>query len=240
MKRNFPANFVNQISFFYEFVIDLIFPKTCVSCKEEGFWICPKCRQKIILVKSLTCPKCNRITKQGQVCLRCSKTSCLKGLIVAAHYNEGALKEAIHKYKYEGVSDIAKDLGKILSDILKSRWHKFAVLIPVPLHKKRQARRGYNQAELLAKEISQICKYKVINNKLVRIKFSKSQVELSGRARRENIKNAFLWKGKDEVKGKNVLVVDDVYTTGATLEECAKTLKSAGAKCVWAVVLAKV
>ena len=137
-------------------------------------------------------------------------------------------------------------------------------MIPVPLHKKRKARRGFNQAELLAKELisnnfqqtfrQKMCNqpstskpgynnWELMKNKLIRTKYTqKTQVELSGRARRENIKDCFSWFGeKNGLKGKIVFLVDDVYTTGSTLEECAKVLRqNAGAKKIWGIVLAKV
>lgn len=232
--------FIRTISKTVNFVLDLLFPKYCVGCGVEGVWICDKCKKEIILIQKPTCPKCNQLVKRGKFCKRCRPNSNLTGVHVAAYYNEGPLKEAIHNFKYNYISDLKYDLGQILITTLKSYFLKSSILIPVPLHKKRKAERGYNQSQLLALEISERLHLQIIDNKLVRNIFTTPQVKLSGRERKNNIKNAFVWKGKDEIRGKNVILVDDVYTTGATLQECAKILRNSGARQIWGLVLAKV
>ncbi|EKD56575.1 MAG: ComF [uncultured bacterium] len=251
-----------------DFVLDLLFPKYCVGCGEESKWLCSKCADKIILIKTPTCPTCQKITKNGQFCSRCRTKTSLTGVMVAAYYGEGPLKEAIHTFKYDGIFDLAKDLGKILLTRLthiplplirlaserpefhrRTKWNMGnVVIIPIPLHKKRQAKRGFNQAELLAKQLKikneklKTKNWTIITNKLIRHKYQKkSQAELSGKARRINLKESFSWVGdKNELKGKIILLVDDVYTTGSTLNECAKVLRrEAGASQVWGLVLAK-
>lgn len=230
----------------YDFILDLLFPKFCLSCQKEGKWICAECYNKIVFIKKPTCPSCNRINKQGKFCRRCQDKSNLTGLISAAYYGDNLIKEAIHTFKYEGVFDLAKDLGQILQNRLnlipfRKCNEVGVVIIPVPLHKKRKAKRGYNQAELLAKQIANN-QWLIANNKLIRIKHTeKSQAELSGKARRQNVKGVFVWRGrKNELKAKKVLLIDDIYTTGATLEECAKVLREqAEVKEIWGLVIAK-
>lgn len=225
----------------FDYILDLLFPKFCVGCDKEGTWLCDKCRAKIILVKKPTCPNCLTLTKKGQFCPRCQKDTHLTGLIVAAYYKEGPLKEAIHTYKYDGVFDLSHDLGKILVEVLKKqKLSKKLVIVPVPLHHKRQAKRGFNQAELLAKYICANFDWEM-NKKLVRFRQTqKTQAELSGQARRKNVRNIFCWQGKTELRNKSIILVDDVYTTGATLDECAKVLKEkANVKQIWGLVLAK-
>lgn len=237
LKKN---NFISKSKHFYDFLLDLIFPKFCVGCGIEGVWLCASCKKKIINVDKPTCPSCNRLTDRGNFCRRCRPNSYLTGVIVAAYYDEGPLKEAIHNYKYNYIFDLKNDLASILIESLKKRWRKSALLIPVPLHKKRKAERGFNQAELLANVISKKQNIPILNNKLVRLKYTKQQVKLSGKKRRKNLSGAFVWIGNKEIDKKIVLLVDDVYTTGTTLQECAKVLKVAGAKEVWGLVLAKV
>jgi ComF family protein len=230
-----------------DFVLDLLFPKFCVGCSSEGKWLCEVCAKKIIQIKTPTCPTCQRVTPNGQFCQRCRSKSNLTGLIVAAYYEEGPLKEAIHTFKYDKIFDLADDLGKLLSGSLDrslmDKWTvRRTVIISVPLHKKRLAERGFNQAELLAKHIAGNSKWLQINSKLIRHKYQKkSQAELSGSARRKNLEDCFSWTGdQDELNGKIVILIDDVYTTGSTLNECAKTLRSqANAREVWGLVLAK-
>jgi len=230
----------NILSFCIAFFFDLLFPKNCIGCGKETRWICDECKRRIIYIKNPFCPKCNRLSPNGKVCRRCRDKSYLTGLIVAAYYNEGPLKEAIHAYKYEYIFGVHEELGKIITEAFYKNKFSSCVIIPIPLHKKRQTQRGFNQSELLAKYLSSKTKNKLLVKKLVRLKNTEPQIELSGRKRRENIKDAFSWKGKDEIINQKVLLIDDVYTTGSTLEECAKVLKSAGAKEIWGIVLAKV
>jgi ComF family protein len=229
-----------NLSSFYNFLLDLIFPKYCVGCGKEGVWLCKDCKEKIIYIKNPTCPSCNRLTSNGKFCNRCRSDSYLTGVIVAAYYNEGPLKEAIHNYKYNLIFDLKHELSDILSETLNKRWNKKAYLVPVPLHKKRKAERGFNQSELLTEEICKKFNFILIKNKLVRKKYTTQQVKLSGKKRRQNMIGAFGWIGGKEIKNKTIILVDDVYTTGATLQECAKMLRLAGAREIWALVLAKV
>lgn len=236
---------MKKISFFriYNFLLDLIFPKYCVGCEKEGYWICPACYKKIIFIKTPFCPKCNRISKMGNYCPKCKKDIHLKGLLIAAHYErKGVLREAIHKFKYNKIKDISKDLGSIICYPLdKYPNFKNVVLIPVPLHRNRLAQRGFNQACLLAKEINKHYPEYKIKEKLKRVKNNIAQADLPRIQRLENIKNIFVWKGeREELKNTIVILVDDVYTTGSTLNECARVLKEqAGAKQIWGLVLGK-
>lgn len=227
----------------FDFILDLLFPKYCVGCGKEGVWICTKCTQAITTIQKPTCPDCQRLSARGKFCPRCRDKSFLTGLIVAAYYQEGPLREAIHTFKYEGVFDLGKDLGEILVRTINDKnLPKTTLIIPVPLYPRRQTQRGYNQAEILARQVSIAYTWPMIKNKLVRIKKAdKTQVELSSTARRKNVKGIFSWRGKeDELKGKTILLVDDVYTTGATLQECAKILRRhASVKEIWGLVLAK-
>lgn len=227
----------------YNFILDLLFPKHCVGCSKEGEWICKTCFSKIILIQKPTCSGCNRLEAKGKFCSICREKTNLTGLIVAAYYKEGSLKEAIHTFKYDGVFDLANELSLVLKSALEKRNFKTAQFISVPLHRKRQAERGYNQTELLIKKLMvNNNKWQIIKNKLIRHKYTKkTQVQLSGKARRNNIKGCFKWMGsKDELKDKRVILVDDVYTTGSTLEECAKVLRNeANVGEIWGLVLAK-
>lgn len=226
------------------FFLDYLFPKNCVGCGREGQWICQKCYKEIIFIKNPTCPKCNRLTQRGQFCPKHRKETHLTGLITCAYYENGPLKEAIHTYKYEGVFDISNDLSDILIKTLEHfSLNKNYIIIPVPLHKKKKASRGYNQSELLAKIVAKHFQLELNNQKLVRAKHTnRAQMELSQKEREQNVIDCFQWLGeKDGLKDKKIILIDDVYTTGATLNECAKVLRqNAGAKEIWGLTLAKV
>ena len=232
----------NPITISYNFLLDLIFPRFCVGCKTEGFWICPECDEKIFFVKSPYCPSCHRLTPKGQYCPRCKSDTFLTGAIIATYYKKGPIKEAIHYFKYEGITELKKGLGSILSDAILARSiGNNLVLIAVPLHHHRLRERGYNQAKLLTDEISKNLRIPVIDKKLVKIKSSTRQADLTRSQRLKNVVGLFDWVGEsNELKGKTVILVDDVLTTGATLSECAKVLRQkSGAQRVWGAVIAK-
>lgn len=226
----------------YNFLLDLIFPRFCVGCQIEGYWICPDCYKKIFYIKCPYCPSCHRITAKGQYCVNCKKNTYLTGAIIATYYRKGPIKEAIHKFKYDSISELQFTLGDILAKTISERHvGKNLLLIPVPLHKTRQYERGYNQAQLLAKVISKKLHIPIIENKLIKTKPSIRQADLTRTQRLKNVQGLFNWIGKeDELKGKIVILIDDVLTTGATLSECANVLrKKSGTTIVWGAVIAK-
>jgi ComF family protein len=237
----------------WNFILDLLFPIKCIGCQKEGRFLCNDCLSLIILNKIQNCPKCNKPSIHGRFCKTClskfekedSKIH-LSGIITATSYENKLLQKAIHTYKYRFVKDLSSPLGQILADILhqtilqsNSVDIKNIVLIPVPLHKKRILFRGFNQAELLSREISSRLNLTVITDVLAKVKNTKPQMELDKNHRRENIKDAFLCTNPEKVKGKTALVIDDVCTTSSTLAECAKALYPASPKKIWGLVLAK-
>lgn len=224
----------------YFWLLDFLFPKQCFICGQLGTVLCESCLGNILFVKFPTCFYCGAHTPRGQLCSLCRQKSFLTGLIVAAHYEEGPLKELIHQFKYSFKTVLMESLAKMLNFGLALRgWGKEAVLVPVPLHPKKAWQRGFNQSYLLAKALAELRGMPVVNA-LKRIKEKKPQIVLSGRKRRQNLKNVFnLSSHFFKVEGKVVLLVDDVATTGTTLEECAKLLREAGAREVWGLVLAK-
>jgi len=233
--------------------LDFIFPKKCVNCGKFGQYFCLKCFSKIEYVENPVCPVCQRQAVGGKIHPKCQTKYTLDGLVVACRYRD-PVKIAIQKIKYKWVYDIEK----VLVDLLSTQIYKFSIpqkviLVPVPLHKKRKNWRGFNQAEILAKDLSN--KFKVQYSEiLVRSRETKTQVGLNRDERKENVKGAFelrqtnLVQGKPfdfaqgkiitEVSGKNIILVDDVYTSGATMAECAKVLKKSGAKSVWGMAVA--
>lgn len=215
-----------------QFILDIIFPIECLSCQREGVWLCEKCLKNIPL-------KNEYIQRQNN--------SSLDGLMVATTYENEIIQEAIHILKYKYVEDLAKPLGQMLAKTLaaldkKHRLHILessgqTFLLPVPLHPKRFLERGFNQAELIANEFNKNFHFNLQTKILVRAKWTMPQVKLKGRERKENIKGVFIVKNWN-FPCKNVIILDDVATTLATLEECAKVLKQAGAYKVWGLVVA--
>lgn len=229
--------------------LDLIFPKRCVSCGHIGSYICDDCFSKVEFIEKAVCPVCQRQAIEGRVHPGCAGKYRLDGLVVACRYS-GPAKRAIAKVKYKWIYDIEKVFVDLL---VKNLWRfdlpKDVILIPVPLHAKRKRWRGFNQAEILAKHLAKTFKVPFANL-LVRSRETKTQVGLSRDERRENVKGAFSlysYRHPDTersevegslIKGRNIILVDDVFTSGATMAECANVLKRAGAKSVWAMAVA--
>ena len=221
-------------------LLDLIFPKRCVSCGAFGKYICNKCFAKIEFVEKPICPICQRHAIGGKTHPKCTGRFRLDGLVVACRY-KGPIKFAIRKVKYKWVYDIEN----ILVDLSASQIWKFdlpqnSVLVPIPLSGKRKNWRGFNQAEILAKTLSK--KFGIeYSELLIRIIETRTQVGLTKEERKKNVKDAFaVRKARDKarIRDKNFILVDDVYTSGATMMEAAKVLKNGGAGNVWAMTVA--
>jgi len=171
----------------------------------------------------------------------------LSGLYSALPYKEKHLtKKLIYQLKYQPyLKDLAGTLASILIEhfIISGKntdeiWDN-GILVPVPLDKKKMKIRGYNQSEELAKELSKVLQIPMISNNLIKVKNTKPQMELSKEEREKNLENAFAIKNPEKFSGKKIFLVDDVYTTGSTMQQCAKVLKENGAKNIWGVVLAR-
>lgn len=221
--------------------LDIVFPKRCVDCGKEGGFVCYECAGRIENIVTMTCPFCGKISKSGQFCLSCKIKHNLKlsGLIVAASYDKGPTKEMIHHLKYSGFIELAGSLSEIIYQSLRNNMPKGEFLaVPVPLHKNREAMRGFNQSELIVRDLSK--KLHLHGGcALKRIKDTETQVNLNREMRQQNLAGAFVCKDKELIKGKNILLVDDVATTLTTLNECAKALNDAGARKIWGVVVAR-
>jgi len=159
----------------------------------------------------------------------------------AVAYYEGPLQETLHRWKYERRISLTPFLGRWMADGLRRYWTHphFDLLVPVPLHVKRLRERGFNQALLLVKELSRWTRIPYEKRALQKRRATVPQVDLSGVDREKGIKGAFTVLGNGPVEDRSILLVDDVYTTGATVNECAKVLLAAGAKRVDVFTLAR-
>jgi ComF family protein len=226
------------------FFLDLLFPIECVGCQKENIWLCEECFKKINLNLKNFCPFCGKPARMGCICQQCLTHSPLKNIFIVSFYNEKILKQAIHVFKYNNIRDLAKPLGKIIINFLYQSKLNFLFndsyfLIPISLHRKRLFERGFNQSELLIREIAQKFKISILNNVLKRKRNTQSQTKLKEKERRKNIKNVFICLQPEIIKNKNIILFDDILTTGSTLKEAARALKKAGAKTITGLVLAK-
>jgi ComF family protein len=226
------------------YVLDFLFPIQCVGCGKDDEWLCGACSQTIPRVQQLACFSCGRPSIDGRFCDSCPRERALKGIWVASVYHAPVLREGIKYLKYHGVSSLVPPLSRFLSDF-SSHWpflfSKRIMYVPVPLYKKRERERGFNQAHLLVATYLLEREGGVCGCWLVaRARKTKPQVKLKRSVRLNNVRDAFRYRGPGTgVFPNRVVLVDDVATTGATLEECARPFSEAGAKDLWALVLAK-
>ncbi len=218
-------------------VLDLLFPRRCVGCRSLGTWLCLDCRQTIALIEPPFCPRCGRPSQSDRVCALCRHSPPSLAGIRSVGYHEGVLREAIHQFKYRDVRGLAEPLGELLAGYVLEHPLPADVVVPVPLHPARLADRGYNQSALLARELGRRVGLPVVEESLLRVRHTRQQVGLSAEERRENVAGAFAC-GDDRLAGRRVLLIDDVYTTGATLNACGEALADAGAASVWGLTLA--
>lgn len=234
-----------------ELILDILFPKFCFICNKEGNYLCEDCFSLIDIFDRQYCPFCYppKVVIDGKTCPHCRKSKNLSGLYCAASYDNLIVKKLINKFKYE---PYVKELSIVLSSLIINYLvnlnnsvnqqiitDKNFVFIPVPLHKKKLKQRGFNQAEEIAKCLSGILKIPIFGNVLAKTKSTSPQVELEKIKRQENVKSVFSCQNPELIFNKKILLVDDVFTTGATLEECAKILKQSGAREIWGIVAAR-
>ncbi|MBI4100681.1 ComF family protein [Candidatus Microgenomates bacterium] len=228
-------------------LLDLFFPKRCVACGKHGFYLCFSCLSQIKFVKDPVCPLCERPAIGGAAHPGCQKQNSLDGLISVCFY-QGPLREAIKRLKYK---PWITDLGQILGEIMiknerllrlisdKGQWF----LIPIPLHPSRERQRGFNQSEILGRLLAEKLKIDFSPALLVRQKRTLPQAELRGTERQQNIRGVFSLNPrinkKIDLRNRSILLIDDVWTTGATLRAGGQILKKSGAKRVWGLTLAR-
>lgn len=230
----------------YIIFLDILFPITCIGCGYFGNWFCEKCSATSFHAIDQFCPVCEKAkTPDGKICFSCKKKSPLSGLFVCASYKEKIVSKMIHCYKYRFISDLSIPLGEIMTKkILASSMRLPDIIAPVPLNQKRLRWRGFNQSALLAKliagNLTPGIHLEFIDNLLTRNVNTKSQMKIKKyQERMANVAGAFSVNRNIEIKGKTIMIIDDIATTGSTIFECAKTLKDSGAKEVFAVVLTR-
>ena len=225
--------------------LDFIFPKYCVNCRKIGAYICANCFSFISFDTEMICLICNKGSFDGLTHPKCESKYSINGAFSAISY-KGIVKKLIYNFKYKPfLSDLNKTLVELFyesiiqNEIFQKIYVSKPILIPIPLHKNRLLKRGYNHSELLAKGLSEKLNLALLDI-LERTKDTKSQFGLNLKKRKENIKDAFTISPNNPVtQFPNILLVDDILTTGSTLLEAARILKKNGAKKVWGLTLAR-
>lgn len=232
----------------FRHLINIIFPITCTSCGidlpiDDSLRVCVVCKNNIKAIDNSYCCKCGLFLPDGgENCFFClQKPKYYFEFIRSYGIYDGVLKKLIQRFKYNNKDYLGKFLGELMISTINNCDELIMAdcIIPVPMHWFKKLTRGYNQTELLAKHISQHFDKPLLLNTLSRNKLSGSQVKLQRLKRIENIKGCFNINKREEIKGKDVLLIDDVATTCSTLNECAKTLRKAGASKVYCLTTAR-
>ena len=219
--------------------LNLLFPQFCVGCGKEGSFICDSCRRLLPWIAPPLCPRCGKPQPSGVLCPSCVSWRAEIDGIRSPFRFDGVVRQAIHQFKYRNLRALATPLAELLADYLGTGPVLGEVLVPVPLYRKRLRERGYNQSGLLAKELGRFAHLPVVDDCLIRQRHAPPQARASNvDERRSNVAGVFGCRD-GRLRDKQVLLIDDVSTSGATLDACAAALKAAGAISVWGLVLAR-
>ncbi len=233
------AGRLSSIARFGGRALDIIFPLWCVGCGREGHLICPDCINSLSRIEPPLCPRCGLPQPQAYLCPSCLAWQASIDGIRSPFSFTGAIRAAVHQLKYQHVTALASPLAGLLAAYLDANAIPADVLVPVPLYPRRLRERGYNQSALLARRLGQRVGMPVIEGCLVRQRPALPQARSeSVDQRRANVAGAFACRDR-RLSGKRVLLIDDVATSGATLDACAAALKTAGATAVWGLTLAR-
>ncbi|MBI4225191.1 MAG: ComF family protein [Candidatus Sungbacteria bacterium] len=225
--------------------LDLLFPPQCCGCGKTGMILCASCADALMRIPP-QCFVCHawvppvKDAPPGRTCPRCRSHSAVYAFLSPFAYQH-AMRELVHSLKYRRNRQIAVLFADMLASHLAAMqvvFPKDAILIPVPLHKARERERGFNQSFLIAKILGEKLGIEVRRDVLKKIKKTAPQMELTREQRLKNLHGTFAIHNPLPIQGENVILIDDVKTTGATLEEAARILKKAGAKHIWATTVA--
>ena len=240
----------------FDWLVDWLYPPRCRACGSRIYgrdseYLCDRCWPQIRIVSHPLCTLCGRpfpdASGDDHLCGACLSRhpyfararawACYPREELAEH----PLREVVQKFKYGRKVSLGKPLGRLMALGCREFLNecRFDVIIPVPLHPKRLRWRGFNQSVLLARQVSRACGLPMDLFVLHRSKETPPQTQLTEEERRKNVRHAFSLNPQKSVKGKKVLLVDDVYTSGATVNECSRTLKRGGAKEIYVLTLAR-
>jgi ComF family protein len=217
--------------------LDLVFPPRCVSCDAFGPFICDRCRDEMAPADGPRCETCWMPIDQRASCRRCWAHRPRLRAVRSAFVYETAARDSVLALKFRGLSAVAPPMARLMAEVLAEWRPPVQCIVPVPLSGQRRRTRGYNQSELLTKEISRLTGIPLHGRALIRRHRTAAQTRTTGGARWQNVAGAF--RAGSDVPASGVLLIDDVITTGATLDACARVLLGGGAEAVFALTFAR-
>ncbi len=220
-------------------LLDAVFPIECVGCGNSGGLICASCLENLTVLNT---PYCEICATPGDFarCQPCTESKRWFDGVRAPYRYAGPMRQAILALKYGGIRAGSTQLADLLAAYLKTNPMPGSVVMPVPMHRSRLRERGYNQAELLASRVASQCDLAYQHAALVRTRLIDPQAGIADPGGRvANVSGSVAVADGTNVSGMEIILIDDVATTGSTLEECAATLKRAGARSVWCLTLAR-
>ncbi len=230
-------------------LLDLCLPAVCAACgkvgiQNEGCW-CRKCRDGLPWVMPPLCPQCGRPFLDSpdsidHLCGECNQSAFHFNSARSAVLHQGIVRDRVHQFKFGGRLERVPPLVELLQvAYLKNSFPAPDLIVPVPLHQTRLKERGFNQSGLLAKEFARRMGMRIAFGILQRKDWTEPQTHLTRKERLKNVKGVFMVPAGVDIKGSRILLLDDVYTTGTTLSECAKTLKRKGVSEVFGLTVTR-
>lgn len=218
-------------------LLDTIYPPRCVGCRQRGEWLCGRCLIAIEKLPRPFCVRCRASFDHGGADHRCGVGVNAALVVTAGGVFGGPLRSAVHALKYQGRHAVARTLVMLVVPPLAELLQEGDLLIPIPLHPSRERQRGYNQSLIVARELAGVLPLDLAPHALRRVRRTAVQMELPAARRVANVRDAFAAR-PELVAGRRVWLLDDVVTTGATMQEAARTLREAGAIQVRGIALA--
>jgi ComF family protein len=232
--------------------LDIVFPRQCLGCEtlisgDEESYVCRKCLAGVRIKNDFACAFCGSPVIMGKTCPFCGADHFLDRLWVATSYENPLVEKILKTMKYRFVKSLAGDVAGLMAKYLKRRLascldicSNSVIVVPVPLHRLRLNWRGFNQAEVIGQKIADLLNWPLVVDALKRDYQRKPQAQITDRESRiSNVKEIFRCLNPEAAGGKTVVLIDDIATTGSTLNDCARALKGAGAKEVAGFVFAK-
>jgi len=244
-----------NLSSWIQTALDFLFPAECAYCHhfagdDRILIFCKSCWESIPRIGPSVCPRCGKPYRSTSVlrhtpdflCGDCRVSPPFFDRVFSASPYDSVVKEAIHQFKFHQKPGMGKPLAQLLMARLPDNidWTRGYIILPVPLHKTRQRQRGYNQSTILATHLARRYHLKPMYNNLIRIRATKAQWPIKKyHQRKQNVKNAFRLRFPERITGQHLIVIDDIFTTGATVNECSRILKEAGARSVLVFTLSR-